>query len=78
MTLMRDAGLVAAFAGVLLAGCGFRLAGSEQLPAVMQRPYVSFKDSYTDFAREFDRSLRGAGARIAGTGQQASATVDIT
>lgn len=75
---MRDAGLVAAFAGVLLAGCGFRLAGSEQLPAVMQRPYVSFKDSYTDFAREFDRSLRGAGARIAGTGQQASATVDIT
>lgn len=75
---MRGRSLCLAFAGVLLAGCGFRLAGSERLPPVMQRPHVSFRDSYTDFAREFDRSLRDAGAQVAGTGKQASATVDIT
>jgi outer membrane lipopolysaccharide assembly protein LptE/RlpB len=47
----------AAFAALALAaalgGCGFRLAGSERLPAVLAKPYLSVKDPYTDFAREF-------------------------
>ena len=42
-------------AGMLaLSACGFRLAGSDHLPPVLARPYLSVKDPYTDFAREFE------------------------
>jgi len=64
--------------GAFAAGCGFRLAGSEPLPAVMQRPYLSLQDSYTDFASEFERRLTESGAHIVSAPQDASATVNIT
>jgi LPS-assembly lipoprotein len=73
--------LLAAFAlmAVLaLGGCGFRLAGSEPLPAVLARPYVSLKDSYTDFSREFERQLKSAGAEIEPVRTAASAEIDIS
>lgn len=61
-----------------LVACGFRLAGSEPLPAVLARPYLSVKDPYTDFAREFERRLKSTGAVLQAHGDGASATVEVT
>ena len=69
--------LLLALAGVC-GGCGFRLAGSEPLPAIMVKPYLEVQDSYTDFAREFARNLQGSGAQLQSLAAQASATVQVT
>jgi LPS-assembly lipoprotein len=61
-----------------LSACGFRLAGSEPLPAVMARPYLSLKDPYTDFSREFEHQLKSSGATVQLTREGATATVDVT
>jgi LPS-assembly lipoprotein len=67
------------FVGVgILAGCGFRLAGSDPLPAVMARPYLSLKDPYTDFSREFEHQLKSSGATPQLAREGATATVDVT
>jgi LPS-assembly lipoprotein len=65
--------------GVLaLTACGFRFAGSDPLPAVMARPYLSLKDPYTDFSREFEHQLKSAGAELQPVRQGATATIEIT
>ena len=64
--------------GQALSGCGFHLAGSEPLPAVLARPYLSFKDPYTDFAREFEHRLKSAGAVPAPISAGASATIEVS
>ena len=70
---------VAALALILaLGGCGFRLAGSERLPAVLAKPYLSVKDPYTDFAREFERQLKSSGALLQLGRQDATATIEVT
>ncbi len=61
-----------------LCACGFRLAGSDPLPAVMARPYLSLKDPYTDFSREFEHQLKSAGATPQIAREGATATVDVT
>jgi LPS-assembly lipoprotein len=61
-----------------LSACGFHLAGSEPLPAVMARPYLSLKDPYTDFSREFEHQLKSAGATVQLTRDGATATVEVT
>ena len=61
-----------------LTACGFRLAGSESLPAVMARPYLSLKDPYTDFSREFEHQLKSSGATLQPTRAGATATVEVT
>jgi LPS-assembly lipoprotein len=61
-----------------LSACGFRLAGSEPLPAVMARPYLSLKDPYTDFSREFEHQLRSSGATLQSTREGATATVEVS
>jgi LPS-assembly lipoprotein len=61
-----------------LCGCGFRLAGSDPLPAVMARPYLSLRDPYTDFSREFERQLKSSGARPQLAREGATATVEVT
>ena len=61
-----------------LAGCGFRLAGSEPLPAVMARPYLSLKDPYTDFSREFEHQLKSSGATVQSARASATASVEVT
>ena len=48
---MQSTCVVAAL--LMLSACGFRLAGSEPLPPSMAHPYVSLKDPYTYFSREF-------------------------
>jgi LPS-assembly lipoprotein len=61
-----------------LGGCGFRLAGSEHLPAVLAKPYLSVKDPYTDFSREFERELKSSGALLQEGRQDATATIEVT
>jgi LPS-assembly lipoprotein len=61
-----------------LTGCGFRLAGSEPLPTVLARPYLSMKDPYTDFAREFEHRLKASGAVIEPVRAQSTATIEVT
>jgi LPS-assembly lipoprotein len=61
-----------------LSACGFRLAGSDPLPAVMARPYLSLKDPYTDFSREFEHQLKSSGASLQLTREGATAAVDVT
>ena len=77
--LMRMAALGAAAAAVLgLGACGFRLAGSDALPAILARPYLSFKDPYTDFAREFEHQLKSSGATVQEIRAKSTATIEIT
>jgi LPS-assembly lipoprotein len=61
-----------------LSACGFRLAGSDPLPAVMARPYLSLKDPYTDFSREFEHQLKASGATLQLKREGATATIDIS
>jgi len=68
----------AAAAVVGLAACGFRLAGSDALPAILARPYLSFKDPYTDFAREFEHQLKSSGATVQEIRAKSTATIEIT
>jgi LPS-assembly lipoprotein len=69
----------AALMGVLLcSGCGFRLAGSGPLPTALAHPYLELKDPYTDFSREFERQLGGAGAKLQSARDGASATIEVT
>jgi LPS-assembly lipoprotein len=66
----------AALAG--LVGCGFRLAGSDALPAILARPYLSFKDPYSDFAREFEHQLKSSGATVQQIRAKSTASIEIT
>jgi LPS-assembly lipoprotein len=61
-----------------LCACGYRLAGSEPLPPILARPYLSFKDPYTDFAREFEQQLKSSGALMQPLRQDSTATIDVT
>jgi LPS-assembly lipoprotein len=71
-------GLCAAAAALLLGACGFRLVGSDPLPGSMARPFVSLKDPYTDFSREFEHQLKSAGAALQASREGATATIDVT
>jgi LPS-assembly lipoprotein len=78
---MRSAAVAASALAAAMLGlcaCGFRLAGSEPLPAILAKPYLSLKDPYTDFAREFERQLKSSGALLQVTRQDSTATIDIT
>ncbi len=66
------------FAAALLGGCGFRLAGSDPLPPVMARPYLSLKDPYTDFSREFEHRLKTAGAEPQQIEAGSTASIEIS
>ena len=70
--------LAALGATVVLAACGYHLAGSRPLPAVLARPYLAEKDPYTDFAREFESRLKSAGAHIALDRADSTATIELT
>lgn len=76
MPIVRVSSVIGALAA--LAACGFRLAGSMPLPAVLARPYVSFRDPYSDFARAFDEQLRIAGAVLQSGSSGATATIDVS
>ena len=63
---------------LLLGGCGFRLAGSDPLPAVLAQPHLSVKDPYTDFAREFEHQLKNGGAALQDIRAKSTATIEVT
>lgn len=78
LALVAPAGL-AVFGTVLgVSACGFRLAGSEPLPGILARPYLSLQDPYTDFSREFERQLKSAGATLQAGRASATATIDVS
>jgi LPS-assembly lipoprotein len=72
------AAIAALALSLALGGCGFRLAGSQRLPAVLAKPYLSVKDPYTDFSREFERELKSSGALLQLGRQDATATIEVT
>lgn len=74
--LVARAALTCAVVGT--AACGFRLAGSESLPGILARPYLSVKDPYTDFAREFEHQLKNSGALVQGVREKSTATIEVT
>jgi LPS-assembly lipoprotein len=65
-------------AAVMLNACGFRLAGSDPLPGILARPYLSVKDPYTDFAREFEHQLKASGAQVEDVRAGSTATIEVT
>ena len=71
-------GILVLGGAVALSGCGFRLAGSEPLPGVLARPYLSLKDPYTDFSREFEHQLKSAGATIQEVRANSTAYIDVS
>jgi LPS-assembly lipoprotein len=73
----RGAALAAA-AILALSACGFRLAGSRPLPAILARSYLSVRDPYTEFAREFEHQLKSSGALVQSVRQNSTATIDVT
>ncbi len=64
--------------GCCLGACGFRLAGSTALPAVLAKPYLQLKDPYTDFSRDFERQLQASGAQLQPVPAGATATIEVT
>ncbi|MGO9425129.1 MAG: LPS assembly lipoprotein LptE [Steroidobacteraceae bacterium] len=72
------AAAMAAAAMLGISACGFRLAGSQPLPPALARPYLSVKDPYTDFAREFELELKSSGALLQPLRQDSTATIDVT
>jgi LPS-assembly lipoprotein len=75
----RGLGTVALLGAALgLTACSFRLAGSDSLPGVLARPYLSFRDPYTDFSREFEHQLQNSGAALQAVRATATATIDVT
>jgi LPS-assembly lipoprotein len=70
--------LAALSAVIGLSACGFRLMGSDSLPGVLARPYLSLKDPYTDFSREFERQLKTSGADLQVIRANATASIEVT
>jgi len=45
---------------------------------MLARPYLSVKDPYTDFAREFEHQLQSAGALVQEVRAKSTATIEVT
>lgn len=75
---MAPRAVPAACLAFAIAGCGFHLAGSYRLPAVLAKPYLSLGDPYSDFAHEFEQQLKSAGAAVQTDDHAASAIIEIT
>src|ERR1700722_13253814 len=75
--MSKSAGVVL---GLLMAlnGCGIRLAGGDPLPGVLARPYLSLKDPYTDFSREFEHQLKASGATVQTVRANSTASIEVT
>ena len=78
MVARRAARCAASMCLVAMTACGYRLAGSDPLPGILARPYLSVKDPYTDFAREFEHQLKGAGALVQDVRAKSTATINVT
>lgn len=68
--------LLLAFAPLLLAGCGFHLQGSNQLPHSLASARILTRDTQTDFYSALRASLLNSGARLDGP-LEGAATIHI-
>src|ERR1700754_1509394 len=75
---MPRARQVIILASLLLNACGFRLVGGDPLPAAMARPYLTLKDPYTDFSREFEHQLKTSGAAVQTVREGSTASIEVT
>lgn len=62
---------------VSLSACGFRLAGAQPLPTVMQATFIETTDPYSDFYRALRKSLTQRGITITEQRSAATATLRI-
>lgn len=76
------AGSIAWLAALLvapsLAGCGYRLVGSPEMPPAMQRTYIAAEDTFSEFYRELARALRDGGVELVEDPTRATAKLLIT
>ena len=70
--------LLVGLATLWLAGCGFHLQGSAQLPDGMKTVYVSASDELTPFAVALERTLERSGATIAATSASADTVLRVS
>lgn len=63
---------------LLLAGCGFELRGTADLPEAMSRTYLDMPDRFGEFGRALERSLESNNVEIVGTPELASAVLQIS
>jgi len=77
--LRRGRAIVAALGAALaLTACAFVWQAAIHCRACSARPYLSLKDPYTDFSREFEHQLKNAGAAPQAVRANATATIDVT
>ena len=62
----------------MLAGCGFHLRGNVSLPENMQNLYIDGVASYSSFAVELRRSLRGNGVNVVEDISSAQAIIKLS
>jgi LPS-assembly lipoprotein len=68
----------AAFACLLIGGCGFHLQGAVQMPAGLSNVYIATSDELTPFATELRDAFEDNGVRIAPRAKGADAIVRVT
>ena len=69
---------LAVFCGVLgFSGAAFGWRAASPLPGVLARPYLSLKDPYTDFSREFEHQLKSSGATLQPLRANSTATIEV-
>lgn len=61
----------------LLAGCGFHLRSSDDLPSVMQRTYLEVPSGNNGLVRELRRNLSTGAVTVTDDPTQATATLNI-
>lgn len=60
-----------------LAACGFHLQGVSRLPPAFASTYLAAEDRYTDFNGAMREGLKVAGSQLAGSAEEAGATVEV-
>jgi LPS-assembly lipoprotein len=62
---------------LFLAACGYRLQGSESLPAFMAVTYIDTVNPYSDLSLSFERSLRSSGMQPSRVPEGATAVLRV-
>lgn len=71
----RSFGLI--FGVLLLAGCGFQLAGSQPLAPELGKTFIETDDTYSEFYRKLARALEVNGVSVVNTASAAQAVLRI-
>jgi len=71
-------GMLVVLFALPLAGCGFQLAGSGNLPVAMQTTYVRSTEPRSDFFASLTEALRQRGLELVDSDERAGATLTIS